>query len=100
MPLFSINANGDRQYLPLMPNAPPPVVNVRFFRILYFPLKGQGIYAYVTLNHGVKGTDELKQALADLRWLRLLGMFFMACSRPNQAIELMVLRKRVSASTK
>jgi len=29
-------------------------------------IKGQGIYAYVTLNHGVKGTDELKQALADL----------------------------------
>jgi len=29
-------------------------------------IKGQGIYAYVTLNHGVKGTDELKQALVDL----------------------------------
>lgn len=29
-------------------------------------IKGQGIYAYVTLNHGVKGTDELKQELVNL----------------------------------
>lgn len=36
--------------------------------VVGFPhdIKGQGIYAYVTLNHGVKGTDELKQALVDL----------------------------------
>jgi len=29
-------------------------------------IKGQGLYAYVTLNAGIKGTDELKQELIDL----------------------------------
>lgn len=29
-------------------------------------IKGQGIYAYVTLNHGVKASDELKKELVDL----------------------------------
>ena len=29
-------------------------------------IKGQGLYAYVTLNAGVEGTDELKQELVDL----------------------------------
>lgn len=29
-------------------------------------IKGQGIYAYVTLNHGVKATDELKKELVNL----------------------------------
>jgi len=30
------------------------------------PIKGQGIYAYVTLNVGVTGSDALKKVLADL----------------------------------
>ncbi|WP_347989231.1 acetate--CoA ligase [Methylomonas sp. AM2-LC] len=30
------------------------------------PIKGQGIYAYVTLNVGVEGSDVLKKALANL----------------------------------
>lgn len=30
------------------------------------PIKGQGIYAYVTLNMGVTASDELKKALIDL----------------------------------
>jgi acetyl-CoA synthetase len=30
------------------------------------PIKGQGIYAYVTLMAGVEGTDALKQALESL----------------------------------
>ena len=30
------------------------------------PIKGQGIYAYVTLNHGVNGSETLKKELAGL----------------------------------
>ncbi len=30
------------------------------------PIKGQGVYAYVTLNHGVQGGPELKQQLLNL----------------------------------
>jgi acetyl-CoA synthetase len=29
-------------------------------------IKGQGLYAYVTLNVGIEGTDELKKELVDL----------------------------------
>ena len=29
-------------------------------------IKGQGIYAYVTLNHGVTATEELKKELGEL----------------------------------
>ena len=32
------------------------------------PVKGQGIYAYVTLMHGVEATDDLRQSL--VKWVR------------------------------
>ncbi len=30
------------------------------------PIKGQGIYAYVTLRHGIEATDALRRELTDL----------------------------------
>ena len=44
--------------------------NVAEAAVVGYPhdVKGQGIYAYVTLNSGVEGTDELKKEL--VQWVR------------------------------
>ncbi|MDF1719957.1 MAG: acetate--CoA ligase [Minwuia sp.] len=65
-----INVSGHRMGTAEVESALVAHSNVAEAAVVGYPhdVKGQGIYAYVTLNSGVEGTDELKQEL--VKWVR------------------------------
>ena len=65
-----INVSGHRMGTAEVESALVAHANVAEAAVVGYPhdVKGQGIYAYVTLNSGVEGTDELKKEL--VQWVR------------------------------